>query len=64
MLVLSRHRDESIIIGENIKVKVIGVRGRQVRIGIEAPKEVSVFRQELLDDESLTEEMLLEAEEV
>lgn len=47
MLVLSRQRDESIIIGDNIVITVVDIRGDKVRLGIEAPKEVSVHRQEV-----------------
>jgi carbon storage regulator len=49
MLVLSRQRDESIIIGDNIVVTVVDVRGDKVRLGIEAPREVSVHRREVYD---------------
>jgi carbon storage regulator len=49
MLVLSRQRDESIIIGDNVIITVIDIRGDKVRLGIEAPKEVPVHRQEVYD---------------
>ncbi len=49
MLVLSRHRDESIIIGDNIVVTVVDVRGDKVRLGIDAPKEIPVHRQEVYE---------------
>jgi carbon storage regulator len=49
MLVLSRKKDEKIIIGDNITVMVIEIRGDKVRLGIEAPKEVTVHRQEVYD---------------
>lgn len=49
MLVLSRQRDESIIIGDNVVVTVVDIRGDKVRLGIEAPKEVPVHRQEVYD---------------
>jgi len=49
MLVLSRTRDESIIIGENIVITVIDVRGDKVRLGIQSPQEVSVHRKEVYD---------------
>ncbi len=49
MLVLSRQRDESIIIGDNIVITVVDIRGDKVRLGIEAPKEVSVHRQEVYE---------------
>lgn len=49
MLVLSRQRDESIIIGDNIVVTIVDVRGDKVRLGIEAPREVSVHRREVYE---------------
>jgi carbon storage regulator len=47
MLVLSRRLDETLIIGDDIKITVLGISGNQVRIGIAAPKEVSVHREEV-----------------
>ncbi|WP_435010916.1 carbon storage regulator CsrA [Tundrisphaera lichenicola] len=47
MLVLSRKLNESIVIGGNIRITVASVTGRCVRIGIEAPKEVAIYREEL-----------------
>jgi len=47
MLVLSRKTDEQIVIGDNIRVTVVSIRGNQVRLGFEAPPEVLIFRQEL-----------------
>ena len=49
MLVLSRKINESIIIGENIEVKIVDVSGRSVKLGINAPKNVSVHRKEIFD---------------
>jgi carbon storage regulator len=49
MLVLSRHRDESIFIGDDIVITVIELRGDKVRLGISAPQEVSVHRQEVYE---------------
>ena len=49
MLVLSRHRDESIIIGDNIVVTVVDVRGDKVRLGIDAPTDIPVHRQEVYE---------------
>lgn len=49
MLVLSRQRDESIIIGDNVVITVVDIRGDKVRLGIEAPKEVPVHRQEVYE---------------
>ena len=49
MLVLSRKKNESIVINDNVVITVIDVRGDKVRIGIEAPRDVSVHRQEVLE---------------
>lgn len=49
MLVLSRQRDETIMIGDNIEVTVVDIRGDKVRLGITAPKEISVHRKEVYD---------------
>lgn len=49
MLVLSRHRDESIIIGDDIVITVVDIRGDKVRLGIQAPTAVTVHRQEIYD---------------
>ena len=49
MLVLSRQSDETIIIGDNIRVTIVEVRGYKVRIGIDAPLDVAVHRQEIYD---------------
>ena len=47
MLILTRKIGESIMIGDNVKVTVLGVEGRQIRVGIDATKEVSVHREEI-----------------
>lgn len=49
MLVLSRKKNESIIINDNISIVVVEIRGDKVRLGVEAPKEVSVHRREVYD---------------
>jgi carbon storage regulator len=49
MLVLSRHRDESIMIGDDIVITIVDIRGDKVRLGIEAPQHVPVHRQEVYD---------------
>ena len=49
MLVLSRQRDETIIIGEDIEVTVVDIRGDKVRLGISAPKHVTVHRKEVFE---------------
>ncbi|MDG2013530.1 MAG: carbon storage regulator [Pirellulaceae bacterium] len=50
MLVLSRKKDEQIIVGDNVKIKILQIRGNTVRIGIEAPGEISVMRGELVQE--------------
>ncbi len=49
MLVLSRQRDESIMIGDNIVITVVDIRGDKVRLGISAPTEIPVHRQEVYE---------------
>ncbi|MFN9717363.1 MAG: carbon storage regulator CsrA [Planctomycetota bacterium] len=49
MLVLSRKKNESIVINDNVVITVVEVRGDKVRIGIEAPRDVAVHRQEVLE---------------
>jgi carbon storage regulator len=49
MLVLSRQRDESIIIGDNIVITIVDIRGDKVRLGINAPTEIPVHRQEVYE---------------
>ncbi|RNB90111.1 carbon storage regulator [Brevibacillus nitrificans] len=49
MLVLSRKKNESIMIGDAIEIKIISVEGDQVRIGIEAPRNLDVYRKEIFD---------------
>lgn len=50
MLVLSRHRSERIFIGEDVIITVVDIRGHQVRLGIEAPREISVQREEVHEE--------------
>lgn len=50
MLVLSRKIDESIVIGDDITIKIISVEKGIVKLGIDAPKNVSIIRNELLED--------------
>lgn len=49
MLVLSRHRDESIIIGDDIVITIVDIRGDKVRLGIQAPTQIPVHRQEVYE---------------
>ena len=50
MLVLTRKIDQSIIIGDDIRIIVVDVRGDQVKLGIDAPKSISVHREEIYED--------------
>lgn len=49
MLILTRRVGESLMIGDNVNVTVLGIRGNQVRIGVNAPKDVSVHREEIYE---------------
>lgn len=49
MLILTRRISESIIIGDDVKITVLGVKGNQVRLGIDAPKHLSVHREEIYE---------------
>ena len=50
MLVLTRKLDESIKIGDSVVVKIIALQDGQVKIGIEAPKEIKIYRMEIIDE--------------
>lgn len=60
MLILSRRLGERIVIGDDVVISVVEVRGDQVKLGIEAPKNVKVYRQEVFD--SIQQENLRAAE--
>ena len=47
MLVLSRQRDQTIVIGDSIRVTIVDVRGDKVRIGVDAPRDITVHREEV-----------------
>lgn len=50
MLILSRKTNQKIVIGENIEITIIDVKGDQVKVGIEAPRELKVFRREVYEE--------------
>ena len=47
MLVLTRKKDQALIIGDNIEITVLDIQGDQIRIGVDAPKSVKIYRKEL-----------------
>jgi len=47
MLVLTRKKDQTLVIGDNIEITVLDIQGDQIRIGVEAPKNVKIYRKEL-----------------
>ena len=49
MLVLSRQKDESIMVGDNVEITIVDVRGDKVRLGISAPRSISVHRKEVYE---------------
>ena len=49
MLVLSRHRDEAIMIGDEVEITIVDIRGDKVRVGITAPSSITVHRREIYD---------------
>lgn len=49
MLILTRRISESIIIGDDVKITVLGIKGNQVRLGVDAPKTISVHREEIYE---------------
>lgn len=63
MLVLTRKSNQSIMIGDEIEISILSVSGDKVRIGIEAPRDVSVFRKEVLSEDSAAPEAAAAAEE-
>ena len=61
MLVLSRKLNETILIGDNIRVTLLGIEGDKIKIGVEAPRDIRVFREELLEATKSTNKQALSA---
>ena len=61
MLVLSRKLNETILIGDNIRVTLLGIAGDKIKIGVEAPRDVKVFREELIEATKSTNKQALDA---
>ena len=61
MLVLSRKLNETILIGDNIKVTLLGIDGDKIKLGVDAPRDIKVFREELLEATKSTNKQALEA---
>ena len=49
MLVLSRRKNESIMVGDDVQIMIVGIRGDKIRLGIEAPKSIPVHRMEVYE---------------
>ena len=61
MLVLSRKLNETILIGDNIRVTLLGIDGEKIKIGVDAPRDVKVFREELIEATKTTNKEALAA---
>ena len=61
MLVLSRKLNETILIGDNIRVTLLGIDGDKIKVGVDAPKDIKVFREELIEATKSTNKQALSA---
>lgn len=62
MLVLNRKPGESIILGDNIEIKILEIQDGKIKLGIEAPREVSILRKEVYDDVKSENQRAIEAQ--
>jgi carbon storage regulator len=63
MLVLSRKEGQSVMIGENIKVTILQIEGRNIRLGFEAPKDIEIHREEIFNKIQKIERKVPESDE-
>ena len=61
MLVLSRKLNETILIGDNVRVTLLGIEGDKIKIGVDAPRDVKIFREELIEATKDTNQQALAA---
>ena len=61
MLVLSRKLNETILIGDNVRVTLLGIEGDKIKIGVDAPRDVKIFREELVEATKNTNQQALAA---
>ena len=61
MLVLSRKLNETILIGDNIRVTLLGIDGDKIKVGVDAPRDIKVFREELIEATKSTNKQALDA---
>ena len=61
MLVLSRKLNETILIGDNVRVTLLGIDGDKIKLGVDAPRDIKVFREELIEATKNTNKLALAA---
>ena len=61
MLVLSRKLNETILIGDTVRVTLLGIEGDKIKIGVDAPRDIKVFREELIEATKNTNQQALSA---
>lgn len=64
MLILTRRVGETLVIGDQIRVAVLGVKGNQVRVGVDAPKDISIHREEIYHKMKDAESPMIDEEDI